>query len=116
MLCAYAHRSLYHCPLTLIKPYFAPSLSYFLDEGLATTPGLDGTHTYVLMVCSANLSKPLYQQSDPLLLALPRDWKTANVTPIYKKSEVLQIIIIIIGLLALPVNKLVAKVLESLMR
>ena len=52
------------------------------------TPGPDGIHPYVLKMCSANLSKPLYLLFEQSLATgtLPSDWKTANVTPIYKKG------------------------------
>ena len=52
------------------------------------TPGPDGIHSYVLKMCSASLSEPLYLLFKQSLTTgtLPRDWKTANVTPIYKKG------------------------------
>ena len=54
------------------------------------TPGPDGIHSYVqLKMCSASLSEPLYllfKQSLTTGTLTYRDWKTANVTPIYKKG------------------------------
>ena len=51
-------------------------------------PGRDGIHSYVLKMCAANLSKPLYLLFKQSLTTgtLPRDCKTANVPPIYKKG------------------------------
>ena len=66
-------------------------------------PGPDGIHSYVLKMRAANLSKPLFLLFKQSLTTgtLPRDWKTANVTAIYKKGKVFQIII---GLLVLLVK------------
>ena len=52
------------------------------------TPGPDNIHPYVLKMCSATFSKPLYLLFKQLFTTgtLPRDWKTTIVIPIYKKG------------------------------
>ena len=79
------------------------------------TPGTDGIYSYVLKMFSANLSKPLYllYKQSPTTGTLPRDWKTVNVTPIYKKgAKAIQII----SYWPISLTSEVVKVLESLIR
>ena len=52
-------------------------------------PGPDGFHPYVLRECCSELAKPLFLIYRKSLDSgeLPPDWKTATVTPIFKKGS-----------------------------
>ena len=51
-------------------------------------PSPDGIHLYVLKMCAINLSISLFLLFEQYLTTdtLPRDQKSTNVTPIYKKG------------------------------
>ena len=60
-------------------------------KGLKTpsAPGPDGVHPIMLKECALSLSKPLLYIFKKSMKSgdLPRDWKQANVTPIFKKGK-----------------------------
>ena len=55
----------------------------------SSAPGPDGLHPKVLKECADNLAKPCHMIFRQSLDEgkLPVDWKSANVTPIYKKGK-----------------------------
>ena len=55
----------------------------------SSAPGPDGFHPKATKECSENLTLPLYMIFRQSLDEgeLPTDWKTANITPIYKKGK-----------------------------
>ena len=59
-----------------------------LQELKSSAPGPDGVHPVVLRNCATSLSKPLTQIFRDSLKTgcVPRDWRRANVTPIFKKG------------------------------
>jgi hypothetical protein len=50
--------------------------------------GPDQVHAYILKSCADELSKPLEMIFSKSLatLAIPRHWKSANITPLFKKG------------------------------
>ena len=99
---------MYHKPFTgmfqstvdLVSQTKFPIIQYVLN----ILSALMHHYPYVLKMCAANLSKPLYLLFKQSLTTgtLPRDWKTANIIQIYKRD--LKVIQIIIGLLVLLVK------------
>jgi len=53
------------------------------------SPGPDGLHPMVLVICAASVAEPLaimFQESFQSAI-LPSDWKSANIVPIFKQGD-----------------------------
>ena len=62
-------------------------LTLLQEQKTQSAPGPDGVHPVVLKACASSLARPLFLIFCRSLESgrLPKDWKRANVTPIFKK-------------------------------
>ena len=64
--------------------------SIFTEEQVDKAPGPDGIHALVLTQCADRISPILCKLFQAFTDSgyLPRDWRTANITPVFKKAIV----------------------------
>ena len=69
------------------NPTVVKSILETLQTGKASGP--DNINNYVLKTCSSELSHPLFKlfNLSPSLSKVPKAWKEANVTPVFKKDD-----------------------------
>lgn len=79
------------CPASIEHVDFSPELvkEQLLGLKASTSPGIEGLPAELLKRCSGSLSVPLsmIMQKSFDSMALPRSWKDASVTPIFKKGD-----------------------------
>ena len=80
----------------------------------SSAPGPDGVHPRMLKECAQALSHPLHTIFKASLTAgyVPRDWRRANVTPIFKKGDKADAL----NYRPISLTSVVCKVLEKLIR
>jgi len=92
-----AERSLHHARESAGKAKLSDWQDSYVEAGLTKllkleedkSPGPDGIHPMILKLCAETVADPLsriYQESFDSGI-IPNDWKTATITPIFKKGS-----------------------------